>query len=87
MAGLEGLRVLDMSSGIAGPFCARLLADSGADVIRIARPAPAESGLTAGARVSARSQPSSIATSAAWCSIPARAATASASSAWSPART
>ena len=31
MAGLEGLRVLDMSSGIAGPFCARLLADSGAD--------------------------------------------------------
>ncbi len=45
MAGLEGLRVLDMSSGIAGPFCARLLADSGADVIRIARPAPAESGL------------------------------------------
>ena len=35
MAGLHGLRVLDISSGIAGPFCARLLADAGADVTRI----------------------------------------------------
>lgn len=35
MAGLEGLRVLDISSGIAGPFCARLLADGGAEVMRI----------------------------------------------------
>ncbi|MFO1509131.1 MAG: CoA transferase [Steroidobacteraceae bacterium] len=35
MAGLHGLRVLDISSGIAGPFCARLLADAGADVLRI----------------------------------------------------
>lgn len=40
MAGLEGLRVLDISSGIAAPFCARLLADGGADVLRIGSPTP-----------------------------------------------
>ncbi|AMN46199.1 hypothetical protein ACG33_03575 [Steroidobacter denitrificans] len=35
MAGLEGLRVIDISDGIAGPFCARLLADGGAQVFRV----------------------------------------------------
>ncbi|MDY0067248.1 MAG: CoA transferase, partial [Steroidobacteraceae bacterium] len=34
MAGLKGLRVVDISDGVAGPFCARLLADSGAYVVR-----------------------------------------------------
>lgn len=42
MTGLGGLRVLDISSGIAGPFCARLLADGGAQVIRIERPTDEE---------------------------------------------
>ena len=39
MAALHGLRVLDLGDGIAAPFCARLLADGGAEVVRIANPA------------------------------------------------
>lgn len=40
-AGLSGLRVLDLGRYIAGPFCAALLADHGAEVIRIEPPAGA----------------------------------------------
>jgi crotonobetainyl-CoA:carnitine CoA-transferase CaiB-like acyl-CoA transferase len=38
MTALNGLRVLDLSHGVAGPFAARLLGDMGAEVVKVEEP-------------------------------------------------
>ncbi len=42
MAALDGIRVLDFGRYVSGPYCATLLADFGADVIRLERPGGGE---------------------------------------------
>jgi crotonobetainyl-CoA:carnitine CoA-transferase CaiB-like acyl-CoA transferase len=35
---LEGIRVLELGEGVSAPFCAKLFADYGADVIKVEPP-------------------------------------------------
>ena len=35
MSALSDLRVIDLSTNIAGPFCTKLFADFGADVVKV----------------------------------------------------
>src|ERR1700730_6789073 len=57
---LAGLRVLDLSWGIAGPITTMLLADSGADVVRIESPHGDPVGDEVAYRVWNRGKPSAV---------------------------
>jgi crotonobetainyl-CoA:carnitine CoA-transferase CaiB-like acyl-CoA transferase len=51
---LEGLRVLDLATFIAAPFCASLLAEYGADVIKVEQPGAGDSMRELGNKVDGR---------------------------------
>jgi crotonobetainyl-CoA:carnitine CoA-transferase CaiB-like acyl-CoA transferase len=52
---LEGLRVVDVSRFIAGPYCAMLLGDMGADVVKVEPPGRGENSRAFGPKVEGES--------------------------------
>ena len=47
---LQGMRVLDVTTSIAGPYCAQILAALGAAVIKVERPDTGDDGRAWGRR-------------------------------------
>ena len=41
---LDGVRVVDVTTSIAGPYCAEILAALGADVVKVERPDTGDDG-------------------------------------------
>lgn len=57
---LEGIRIVDMSTGIAGPVATMLLAEVGADVVKVEGPTPGSDRALPGFRTWNRSKRSAV---------------------------
>ncbi len=54
---LDGLRVLDLTSQLSGPYCAMILGDLGADVVKVERPGQGDDARAMGPHVQGESAP------------------------------
>src|SRR3972149_2856125 len=54
---LDGLRVLDLSSQLSGPYCTMLLGDLGADVVKVEQPGGGDPARQMGPHVGGESAP------------------------------